>query len=86
MEYVQKIPAHLKRHHGKYIVEGVEPEIIEGNWKPERVVVLEFASKENAKAFLKDPEIQPLFAIRHRTTDSKLILVEGGSWRDASDK
>ena len=82
MEYVEKIPTYLARHHGEYIVEGVEPEIIEGNWKPERIVVLEFESKKHAKAFLEDPETQPLFAIRHRSTDSKLILVEGRSWRD----
>ncbi|PCJ29151.1 MAG: hypothetical protein COA99_19705 [Moraxellaceae bacterium] len=86
MEYINKIPTYLEKHEGKYIVEGVEPELIEGDWKPERVVVLEFSSKDNAKAFLSDPEIQPIFAIRHRTTDSKLILVEGSSWRDSVDE
>ena len=83
MEYIKKIPAYLKKHDGKYIVEGVEPDIIEGDWKPERIVVLEFSSKDKANEFLSDPEVQPLFAIRHRTTDSKLILVEGSSWRDS---
>ncbi|MCP4263496.1 MAG: DUF1330 domain-containing protein [Planctomycetes bacterium] len=39
------------------MVEEVESELIECNWKPERVIVLEFPSKENAKAFLNDPEI-----------------------------
>lgn len=34
------------------------------------------------KSFLEDPEIQPVFAIRHKSTIRKLILVEGGSWRD----
>ncbi|MEH6556274.1 MAG: DUF1330 domain-containing protein [Oceanicoccus sp.] len=83
MEYVQNIPMYLEKHQGKYIVEGVEPEVMEGDWKPERVVVLEFPSTENAKSFLADPEAQSLFAIRHNATDGKLILVEGTSWRDA---
>lgn len=83
MEYVQKIPAYIAKHSGKYIVEGVKPRVIEGAWEPDTIVLLEFASKENAENFLADPEIQDLFKIRHRTTKSNLVLVEGGSWRDA---
>ena len=82
MVYVREIPAHIKRHNGKYIVEGVKPDCIEGDWHPDTMVVLEFPTPEGARAFLEDPEIQPVFAIRHKSTISKLILVEGGSWRD----
>ncbi len=83
MIYVREIPVHIKRHNGRYIVEGVKPDCIEGDWQPETIVILEFPSPEDARAFLKDLEIQPLFAIRQKSTISKLILVEGGSWRDA---
>ncbi|NRB40861.1 MAG: DUF1330 domain-containing protein [Pseudomonadales bacterium] len=83
MVYVQEIPAHIERHNGKYIVEGVKPDKIEGDWQPESIVIIEFPSAENARSFLDDPEIQPLFEIRHKSTYSKLLLVEGGSWRDA---
>jgi len=76
-EYIDKIPAFINKHGGKYVVQGVEAEVMEGNWQPERVVVLEFPSTEVAKGFLADPDAQPLFSIRHATTDSKLILVEG---------
>ncbi len=76
-EYIDKIPEFIKNHGGRYVVQGVEPEIMEGDWQPERVVVLEFPSKDVAKEFLADPEAQPLFSIRHNTTESKLILVEG---------
>ncbi|PCJ23490.1 MAG: hypothetical protein COA96_11610 [SAR86 cluster bacterium] len=85
MEYVQRIPAHIEKHGGKYIVEGMVPEILEGNWKPETIVVLEFPSKEHARAFIDDPEAEFLFDIRKNTTNSKLILVSGGSWMDADE-
>ena len=58
-------------------MQGVEPETMEGDWRPERVVILEFPSKEKAKEFLVDPGAQSLFALRHESTTSKLILVEG---------
>ncbi len=75
--YATEIPAFVKKHFGRYIVLGGEAETIEGNWEPQRVVVIEFPSKENAKDFLEDPEAQHIFAIRHKSTTSKLILVEG---------
>ncbi len=77
MTYVNEIPAHIARHSGKYIVRGVEPTAIEGDWKPERMVILEFPERRNAQAFLSDPEIQNLFNVRHTTTTSKLVLVDG---------
>lgn len=82
MEYVEKIPAYLHKHQGRYLVEGVTPKIIEGDWNPNTIVVLEFESTENVDQFLSDPEVKELFAIRHQNTKSNLIMVKGGSWRD----
>jgi len=82
IEYVDKIPVLLRKHKGKYLVEGVTPEIIEGEWNPEKIVVLEFETEEHANSFLSDVEVKTLFAIRHKTTKSNLIRVSGGSWRD----
>ena len=76
-EYIEKIPAFIQKHGGRYLVQGVKPEVMEGNWNPERMVILEFPSPEVAKDFLTDPEAQPLFSIRHKTTTSKLVLAEG---------
>ncbi|MEQ1560898.1 MAG: DUF1330 domain-containing protein [Methyloglobulus sp.] len=76
-EYIEKIPSFIKKHGGRYIVQGVEPEVMESDWSPDRVIVLEFPSKEKAKEFLGDPAAQSLFSIRHKSTTSKLILAEG---------
>lgn len=75
--YVAAIPAFIEKHGGRYIVRGAEPTVMEGDWAPERLVVLEFPAQENATAFLADPDAQALFAIRHATTISKLVLVDG---------
>lgn len=76
-EYINRIPEFIKKHSGRYIVQGMEPTVMEGDWNPERMVVIEFPSSKNAKSFLQDPEAQSLFAIRHNTTTSKLLLVDG---------
>ena len=76
-QYIAEIPAFIAKHSGKYLVQGVRPTTIEGDWKPERMVIIEFPGLENAEAFLGDPEIQDLFKLRHATTTSKLVLADG---------
>src|SRR3954452_22699763 len=76
-QYIAEIPAFIAKHSGKYIVQGAQPTAIEGDWKPERMVILEFPHRANAEAFLGDPEIQDLFRLRHDTTTSRLVLVDG---------
>lgn len=78
-EYIIGVPAFIRKHNGKYIVQGAEPMPLEGDWSPERMVIIEFPAKENAEAFLSDPEFQDLLKIRHNTTTSKLVLVDGCS-------
>jgi uncharacterized protein (DUF1330 family) len=76
-KYIAEIPAFIAKHSGKYLVRGVQPTTIEGDWKPERMVIIEFPEREKAEAFLGDPEIQDLFKVRHDTTTSKLVLADG---------
>jgi uncharacterized protein (DUF1330 family) len=75
--YMAEIPAFIAKHSGRYIVRGVEPTTIEGDWTPERLVIIEFPERENAQAFLDDPEIKDLFKLRHATTTSRLVLADG---------
>ncbi len=76
-EYIRKIPEIIEKHQGRYVVQGVEPTVVEGDWEPARVVVIEFPSRENAEGFLDDADARALFEIRHRSTTSKLLLVDG---------
>ncbi len=76
-QYIRGVPAFIKKHSGKYIVQGVEPTVMEGDWAPERMIIIEFPAREHAIAFLEDPKFQDLVAIRHNTTTSQVVLVDG---------
>jgi uncharacterized protein (DUF1330 family) len=78
-DYIERIPEYIRKHGGRYIVQGAEASVVEGDWRPERMVIIEFPSRDSAEHFLQDPEAQALFAIRHQTTTSRLVLVEGNS-------
>ena len=77
MEYVRQVPAFVEKHGGQYRVRGGEPQGQEGNWQPQRMVIIKFPSREDALAFLNDPDYQPVAAIRHASADTKLIVVDG---------
>ena len=75
--YKKLTPASLQNYGGKFIVRGGETETLEGVWSPGRVVVLEFPTKELAKAWWASPEYTPAKEIRQRAATTKMILVEG---------
>jgi uncharacterized protein (DUF1330 family) len=76
LPYVDAIPAFIAKHGGRYASRGADPVVLEGDWSPQRLVILEFPSRDHARAFLADPEAQDLFARRHRSTTSRLVMVE----------
>ncbi len=49
---------------------------MEGDWNPKRVVIIEFPGKKQAKAFLDDPDYEPVKAIRMRTANTQLVMGE----------
>jgi len=76
-KYIEKAPRFVAKHQGQYLVRGGAIEVLEGDWNPKRLVVLEFPSKEHALAFAQDPEYQAVAVDRQEATASKLLIVEG---------
>lgn len=76
-DYKRMTPLSLKNFQGKFIVRGGKMETLEGEWNPQRIVVLEFPTMELAKAWWASEEYAPAKALRHRTAKSKMIAIEG---------
>ncbi len=75
--YAQQTQATIDKYGGKFIVRGGQAETIEGGWQPRRVVMIEFPSVEQAKTWYNSPEYSAIAGIRHRSTVSRIILVQG---------
>jgi len=76
-EYAGQVPEVIARHGGRYIARGGAVEVLEGNWVPKRVVLVEFDSFEQAKLWYYSEEYQALAEIRRRSANADLVLVEG---------
>lgn len=75
--YKKLTPAAVAAYGGRFIVRGGAVESKEGDWKPSRLVVVEFSSMEQAKKFYDSPEYAPALAIRKAASKSRLILADG---------
>ena len=76
-EYLERVPATLTKYGGRYIVRGGKFEVVEGNWQPTRVVMLEFPNIEQAKRWYGCEEYKDMKAARLRSAKTDIVLVEG---------
>jgi uncharacterized protein (DUF1330 family) len=76
-EYRRLVPSTIAKYGGKYLVRGGAVDVKEGAWQPKRLVVLEFASMDQARKWYASPEYAPALALRAKAARSKVLLVEG---------
>lgn len=75
--YKQMVGASLQAYGGRFLVRGGRVETLEGEWKPGRLVILEFPSMEDAKAWWGSEEYSEAKGVRQAAARTKMILAEG---------
>ncbi len=76
-EYKKLSPSTVAQYGGRFVVRGGRPESLEGEWNPKRLVILEFPSMDQAKAWIGSSEYAPARALRQRASHSNMVVVEG---------
>ncbi|HEY4031920.1 MAG TPA: DUF1330 domain-containing protein [Caulobacteraceae bacterium] len=64
-------------HGGRYVVRGGRVETLEGGWTPHAIVVIEFDTADQARAWYASPEYAEALALSATALARRLILVEG---------
>jgi uncharacterized protein (DUF1330 family) len=62
---------------GRFIVRGGEMAVLEGDWQPKRLVVLEFDDLDAAKRWYESPEYQDAKRLREGAANLRMVAVEG---------
>ena len=84
-EYVRRVPETIAKYGGRYLVRGGAVERLSGGWQPERLVILEFPSRERMQEWNASPEYQVLATIRTGATVSRAVGVPGCRPRGSPD-
>lgn len=78
-DYRKLAGAAVAHYGGRFIVRGGRTETFDGDWHPQRIIVLEFPSLEDARKWRASPEYQAACEIRDRAAQTRMIAVEGYS-------
>lgn len=76
-EYKRLAPPAIAAYGGKYLARGGQADVLEGTWSPQRLVLLEFPTVEQAKAWIESPQYREARALRHATAKTHAVVVQG---------
>jgi uncharacterized protein (DUF1330 family) len=76
--YRQLAQAAVAQYGGRFLVQGAEPIVAEGDWPTQqRVVVIEFPSMDQLKTWYDSPEYRPARAIAKTALRRRLLFLAG---------
>ena len=76
-EYREKAVEMIPRFGGKIIVASNDVDAREGDWEPDRILIIEFPSIDDARALYESSEYQEILPIRLKANQDKMVIVEG---------
>ena len=75
--YKKLVPPILAKYGGRFVARGGATEYKEGDWRPRRIVIVEFESLAKARAFYDSPEYTQAKHVRQRTSSGSVLFVDG---------
>jgi len=75
--YKKLAPPAIAKYGGRYLARGGAVSVLEGDWQPNRIVVLEFPDADTARRFYDSPEYRVARAERSGAANMNMLLVEG---------
>jgi uncharacterized protein (DUF1330 family) len=76
-DYKKMSPVSIQKYGGRFIARGGKCEVLEGNWEPKRLVLLEFPSAERAREWWASEDYRPAKELRQATSTGDMIVIEG---------
>jgi uncharacterized protein (DUF1330 family) len=78
VRYRELATAAVAQYGGRFLVRGGSIEVLEGNRaEPERLIIVEFDSVEQARCFYDSPEYQAARKVREGAAEMNILLVSG---------
>jgi len=75
--YQAKFIEVFRRHSGTLLAADESPEVVEGRWDREKVVLMSFPDEAAFRGFVQSPEYQDISKDRRAGADTVVLLVKG---------
>ena len=84
-EYTSRTPPTVEKYGGKFIARGGEVDTLEGEPFNDRLVLLEFPSKQAVRDWHADPEYQVALEYRKASSEARILVIDGAADTHAPD-
>lgn len=75
--YVKEVKPIVEKHGGEYLVRTSEVMPLSPGWKPDRVIVIRFPSRESLDRCFSSEEYRQIKSLREQSVESHAIIVKG---------
>jgi uncharacterized protein (DUF1330 family) len=75
--YRAAVPETIAAFGGRFIARGGELTVLEGDWRPPRIVLIEFDDLDTARRWYDSPEYVEVRKLREGAGDLCMVAVEG---------
>ena len=75
--YQQRFMGVMKRFRGRLLAADEHPQVVEGSWDREKVVVLEFPDEPAFREWAESPDYREIAKDRHAGSNAVVLLVKG---------
>ena len=76
-QYVEVVPETIAAYGGRYLARGGETAVLEGDWQPGRVVLLQFDSLERVREWWDSDDYRAPKRLRQSAAVARIVAVAG---------
>jgi uncharacterized protein (DUF1330 family) len=76
-DYKRLVPPSIAKYGGRFVARGGKIDVLEGDWHPTRLVIVEFPSAERAREWYDSADYADAKALRQATSKGTLLILEG---------
>lgn len=74
--YIEEVKPIVERYGGRYLVRTNRIISLSAKWNPERIIIIQWESREQLEACFESQEYRKIAAKRENSVDSRAIIVE----------
>lgn len=76
-EYRDRLAPMLEKWGAHFIIRGGQLDVLEGEWRPRRLIVIEFPDFPTIRRWYQSVEYAPLIELRQACSEGSFVAIEG---------
>lgn len=76
LQYIKRVKPIVDKYNGRYIARSESVTSLSEEWKPDRVIIIEFDTREQLEKCFSSEEYRNIALLRENSVDSKAVIIE----------